>query len=315
MPATTHLRALQALEIALRRGSLTEAAREIGISPAAVGQRIRGLEDYLGTELLLRGRSGLWPTRELEAALDDLRTAFAALDRVTEKLDFQRVTEIHIVAEPDWAELWLLPRLETFRAEHPNILFCINGEGDVPVRLGAPDCRIEYGGTSGEPLYTDILMPITGPDNVRRIGDWDPVLQMQGMPLLHLEAHRRSDNHPGWVAWFETFGHRREGPDRGPHYQHARVALEAVRDNVGFLVCGLSLAARDVAEGRVVLPLPREQHLLAPEPYRLAIRPEALARPQLQRFVAWLTDEIARTVEEIAHLSGRAPQEPRIAFT
>lgn len=304
MTATTHLRALQALEIALRRGSLAEAARDLGISPAAVGQRIRGLEDYLGTELLLRGRSGLRPTRELEAALDDLRTAFAALDRVTEKLDFQRVTEIHIVAEPDWAELWLAPRLGGFRAEHPNILFCINGEGDVPMRLGAPDCRIEYGGTSGDPLYTDVLMPITSPDNVRRIGDWDPVDQMQGMPLLHLESHRMSPENPGWVAWFEAFGHRREGPDRGPHYRHARVALEAVRDNVGFLICGLSLVIHDIAEGSVVLPMPREQHLPAPEPYRLTIRPEAASRPQLQRFLDWMNEEVSQTISEIARLSG-----------
>ena len=116
MVATTHLRALQALEMAVRSGSLKSAAEELGITPAAVGQRIRALEDYLGTDLLVRGRSGLRPTPELDAALGDLHRAFAAPDRVTETLDFQRVTEIHIVAEPDWAELWLLPRLPGFRA-------------------------------------------------------------------------------------------------------------------------------------------------------------------------------------------------------
>ncbi|MEM0945909.1 MAG: LysR family transcriptional regulator [Pseudomonadota bacterium] len=307
MAVTTHLRALQALDIALRHGSLTDAARELGISPAAVGQRIRGLEDYLGTELLLRGRSGLRPTREMEAALDDLRTAFAALDRVTDKLDFQRVTEIHIVAEPDWAELWLLPRLVAFREENPNILFCINGEGDVPMRLGAPDLRVEYGGGEGEALYTDVLAPITSPDNVRRLSDWHPDLGMEGMPLLHLEDHRSAGDRPGWVAWFDTFGHRREGPDRGPYYRHARLALEAVRENVGFLLCGLSLATRDIARGSIVLPLPREQHLVAPRPYRLSIRRDALARPQTRVFVDWMKAEVAATVAEVDHLVGTSP--------
>lgn len=66
-----------------------------------MGQRIRALEEYLGSDLLLRGRSGLQPTTDLERALADLKTAFASLNRVTETLDFQRVTEIHIVADPD----------------------------------------------------------------------------------------------------------------------------------------------------------------------------------------------------------------------
>ena len=96
MPAATHLKSLQALEMAIRVGSLKEAADQLGITPAAVGQRIRSLEDYLGNDLLMRGRSGLQPTKDLNRALVDLKAAFAALDRVTEDLDFQRVTEIHI---------------------------------------------------------------------------------------------------------------------------------------------------------------------------------------------------------------------------
>lgn len=87
MRSVTHLRSLQALDLAIRAGSLKAAARELGVTPAAVGQRIRALEDYLGTDLLLRGRSGLTPTPELNLVLDDLKQAFDALERVTEALD------------------------------------------------------------------------------------------------------------------------------------------------------------------------------------------------------------------------------------
>ena len=54
MAAISHLRSLQALESAIRLGSLTAVANELGITPAAVGQRIRALEDYLGIDLLVR---------------------------------------------------------------------------------------------------------------------------------------------------------------------------------------------------------------------------------------------------------------------
>jgi|TARA_R110000796_G_scaffold170945_1_gene287858 LysR family transcriptional regulator, glycine cleavage system transcriptional activator len=302
MVTLTHLKSLQAVELSIRKGSLKAAADTLGITPAAVGQRVRTLEDFLGTDLLLRGRSGLQPTPQLEHALADLQLAFAALERVTDTLDFQRVSEIQIVAEPDWAELWLAPRINAFREAHPNILFCINGAGDVPLRLGAPDIRIDYGEGLGELLFTDIFLPVTGPDNPRRIADWDPVFQMEGMPLLHLKGQQYSLNHPGWVEWFQTFGHRESGPDRGVHYPNARVALEAVRQNVGFLVCGLSLVLSDLEVGSIVNPFPASQHITAPHPYRLKLRSDAAKRPQVQRFAAWLRNMAGETRNEIQRL-------------
>lgn len=299
MVTLTHLKSLQAVELSLRKGSLKAAADTLGITPAAVGQRVRTLEDYLGSDLLMRGRSGLQPTAQLEAALPDLQLAFAALERVTDALDFQRVSEIQIVADPDWADLWLAPRLNTFREAHPNILFCINGSGDVPLRLGAPDIRIDYGEGAGEVLFTDVVLPVTGPDNPRRIADWNPVLQMEGMPLLHLKRQRDDANHPGWVEWFQKFGHRESGPDRGVHYPNARLALDAVRQNVGFLVCGLSLVLSDLEDGSIVNPFPVSQHLIAPHPYRLKLREDAAKRPQVQRFAAWLRAKAAETCSEV----------------
>jgi len=289
MAPTTHLKSLQALELAIREGSLKAAANKLGITPAAVGQRIRALEDYLGTDLLVRGRSGLHPTKELSEALPSLNAGFEALDRATDILDFQRVSEVHIVADPDWAELWLEPRLPEFREAHPNILFCVNGAGDVPMRLGSPDLRVEYGPIKNStPLYTDIFLPVCSPDNVRRIADYDHEYEMEGMPLLHLEAQSDGEKHPGWREWFNTFGLRESGAGRGPHYRHARIALEAVRKDVGFLVCGLSLIEADLEQGDLVLPYDKSKSLAAPHPYHLWIRESAAPRPQLQRFVDWL---------------------------
>lgn len=303
MNIVSHLKSLQALDAAIRAGSLKAAGVELGITAAAVGQRIRALEDFLGIDLLLRGRSGLKPTPELQKALPDLRAGFDALSRVTDTLDFQRTTEIHIVSDPDWSELWLAPRLPGFRTAHPNIRFCINGAGDVPLRIGAPDIRVEYGDGTGEALFTDRLAPLSGLDNPRRIAGWDSEMPMEGMPLLHLEAQRDRDDLPGWVAWFTRYGQRRKGMDRGVHYRHARVALEATRENVGFLVCGLSLVLGDLAQGVLVMPFPGAQYLPAPYPYRMRLRPDAENRPQIQRFVQWLRDEAQATEGDLRRLT------------
>lgn len=300
MTQISHLRSLQALELAVRLGSMKAAAGALAITPAAVGQRIRMLEDYLGTDLLMRGRSGLKPTPELAMALDDLGAAFSALERVTETLDFQRTAEIHIVADLDWAELWLAPRLPVFRAENPNILFCINGEGDVPMRLGAPDCRIEYGkSATGEALFTDVLVPLCTADLARRVGDFDDLETMEGLPLLHLQQHLDDPDRPGWREWFSAFGHRQTGQGRGVLYRHMRVALAAMRDDVGFLICGISLVTADLTTGHVQLPFPVAEHLVAPFPYRLRTTKLAASRPQMQRFLSWLRAEAEATSRQL----------------
>ena len=303
MIRVTHLRSLQAVEMAIREGTIKAAAERLGITQAALGQRIRMLEVYLGADLVMRGRSGLVPTAELERAMPHLKTAFLALEQVTERLDFQRAAEIHIVAEPDWAELWLQPRLPLFLAEHPNVLFCINGIGDVPLRLGAPDLRVTGSGTVGEPLFQERYAPVSGPDNPRRIASQDASLAMEGMPLLHLKSQIEPDGPSGWVKWFETFGLRRQGQDRGVRYQNLNDALEAVRQDVGFLVCGLSLVLGDLAAGRIVLPFPSAQHLVAQHPYRFTVRSGAEGRPQFARFLEWMQLEAGKTEQELKALT------------
>ena len=156
--------------------SLKAAADRLAITPAAVGQRIKTLEDYLGLDLVTRGRSGLRPTAALSKALPHLAKAFHELSFAAQALDLQRVNEIQMAANSDWVELWLMPRLPRFRADFPNILFSINGEGDVPMRhwfrLGRALTPIGVGAalllageqplSAIEPLFKDRLVLIGG---------------------------------------------------------------------------------------------------------------------------------------------------------
>lgn len=307
MKAATHLRSLQALEMAIRLGSLKEAADTLGITPAAVGQRIRALEDFLGTDLLSRGRSGLRPTANLEAALGDLVEGFAALDRAADALEFGRQAEIHIEADGDWADLWLLPRLGAFRADNPNIYFNINGKGDAPARKTTPDCRIIYGDPNdGEVLYRDLILPVASLDNFRRFDPEDRIDGLVGMPFLHLESQRDGEDRPGWPEWIARFGRRAEGAARGIHYRRAKHALEAVQKDVGFLVCGLSLMEADLDEGNFRPIVSMRENLVAPHPYVLQIMHRQPMRPQLIRFCDWLLGEAAITARWL-DMAGQAP--------
>ena len=289
----THLRSLQALELAIRKGSFKEAADELSITPAALGQRIKSLEEFLDTELIVRGRKGTRSSQELQEVLSDLQLAFQALDRVTNSLNFQRAYAIHIVADRDLADLWLAPRLPRFREMYPKIQFCINGTGDVPSKIGSPDIRIERGtDAKGDVLFEDYFVPVTAPSNLWRLGRHDESAEMEGVSLIHVQSRA---NQPDWAAWSIAFGKRKSGLTHCQKYRNTRMTLDAARKAVGYMLCGLSLIEDDLGKGVLALPFPSKLGLAAESPYRLWARDPVTSRPQLQKFVDWLREEGQKT--------------------
>lgn len=310
MFSPTHLRSLQAIQLAVELGSLSAAAERLGITPAAVGQRIKALEDYLDIDLVARGRSGIQPTRALERALPRLDNAFRELAEAAEVLDFQRVREIHIVADPGWAEQWLAPRLPAFRNAHPNILFCINGVGDVPTRLGQADCVVNFdqGVRDNEDLlFRDFLLPVASPFNVERLARLPRESCLEGFPLLHLTTRDGGPACIGWEEWSETFGHRKTAPGRGIRYNRLSPALDAVRSGAGLMICGLALTFDLLDQGELALPFDAWQGAWTKSAYRAAYRHGTKQRPQLARFRDWLNAQSQETRARLATMTGREP--------
>jgi LysR family glycine cleavage system transcriptional activator len=310
----SHLKSLQALELALRGGSLKSAAEVLSITPAAVGQRVKALEDYLGTELLVRGRSGLQPTAALASAMQHLRTAFREMEVVADMLDMQRGYEIHVAAVSDFAELWLQPRLHLFRRLHPNVRFCINGEGDAPIRIAPVDCEISFGpqrvSSSGDfLLFPDFLLPISSPENVQRISKVSKREGLEGFPLLHLDFYKEDPSAPDWSAWIKQQRLKRTAPNRGIRFQRISGVLEAVLANAGFTICGLALISHFIEEGTVSLPFPTATGNWTDHAFQARIRGDALIRPQVKRFKEWLIEESSATREWLRQRTSAASTE------
>jgi LysR family transcriptional regulator, glycine cleavage system transcriptional activator len=307
MTQATHLRSLQAIELAIRTGSLKAAGERLKITPAAVGQRIKLLEDYLGVDLLVRRRTGIAPTRALEAALPHLIAAFREVDTVAQLLDFQRMHELQIVADSDWAELWLLPRLPQFRQTHPNTRFCVNGVGDVPVRLGQADCEIWFGapraGAHEHFLFRDYLAPIGSPENTLRTSKVPGDVRLEGFPLLHLNCYNGDPDAMSWPKWIERFGSRKTAPGRGIRYQRVAHALEAVYSNAGLIICGLALTEQGRVEKRLSLPFPISHGAWTGHAYRVNFREGSLKRTQTVQFRDWLLEEAGATETRLRGLT------------
>jgi LysR family transcriptional regulator, glycine cleavage system transcriptional activator len=303
----THLKSLQALELALRAGSLQAAASALWVTPAAVGQRIKALEDYLGVDLLVRGRSGLRPTAELSGAVEHLRAAFEELETVAALLNLQRGDEIHIAATSDFVDLWLRPRLGSFREEHPQIRFSINGEGDVPIRIGPVDCEISFGSERRDPndavLFRDFVLPVSSPENTRRISRGTLRDRLEGFPLLHVDFYKDDPKAPKWSDWIEAHQLRRIEPNRGIRFQRIVPALDAIIADAGVAICGLALLNAHIEKGALNFPFSVATGHWTSHAFQARFRPEALLRPQVRGFREWLVAQAKITTAWLARVA------------
>src|SRR5262249_15679974 len=116
-----HLNALRAFEAAGRHLSFVAAAEELSVSPSAISQHIRTLEEYLGVRLFVRAKEGLSLTAPALGAHAEVRDGLEPLAAGVARL--RNVGTDHIITmrvPPSFAASWLLPRIERFRNKHPD---------------------------------------------------------------------------------------------------------------------------------------------------------------------------------------------------
>ncbi|HKX76980.1 MAG TPA: LysR family transcriptional regulator [Novosphingobium sp.] len=128
----THLplNALRVFDAAARHLSFTRAADELAVTPAAVGQQIRALEDLLGVVLFRRTSKGLELTDEAVSGLETLRTGFLHFEDAVQAMQARQSSHVYTIAAPrDFFSAWLAPRLAAFRADNPEVRYVmVDGE-------------------------------------------------------------------------------------------------------------------------------------------------------------------------------------------
>ncbi|HET8612773.1 MAG TPA: LysR family transcriptional regulator [Sphingomonas sp.] len=124
----THLplNGLRVLDAAARHLSFTRAADELAVTPAAVGQQIRALEDTLGVVLFRRTTRGLELTPEGEAGLEALRAGFLQFEEAVRAMQAGQSSKTLTIAAPrDITAKWLAPRLADFARSDPELRFVL----------------------------------------------------------------------------------------------------------------------------------------------------------------------------------------------
>lgn len=292
------LNALRAFTVAARHLSLSRAAEELSVTPAAVGQQVRLLEDHLGYALLRRtGRQTLL-TDEGQALLPGLVEGFerlaAALDAPAQ-VGHDGVLTVSVA--PSFAAKWLVPRLDAFQERHPAIDVRVSAAMQVvDFENGDVDCAIRYGpghypGLETARLLSESVIPVCAPGLVGGEPPLEVPADLAGQTLIHDDGPERDASCPDWRMWLKAAGVDGVDPSRGPRFDQASLVLEAAVAGRGVALAKARLAEADLRAGRLVRLFDLSQ------PVRFAyhfVAPPTKARlPRVIAFRDWLVAEAA----------------------
>ena len=284
------LNGLRAFEATARHMSFKAAAQELFVTPGAVSQHIKGLEDALGRPLFLRQGRGIELTEAGALLLPVLRESFQRISDATERLlenDTRGPLSVSVL--PSFAIKWLVPRLGKFRDAYPDYDVRVSAtphlvdfsreDLDLAIRLGTGD----WPGLHCDRLMAGDLFPVCSPKLMQGRHPLRTPADLKFHTLLH------NQNYGEWPMWFKVHGVEGVDASRGPGFSDTGLVIEAAMDGQGVGLSRMALAEEELAAGRLVRPF---DLVIPSELAYYIVYPEARARqPKVVAFRDWLIQE------------------------
>lgn len=251
-PKGPHLNAMRCFEAAARLGGFAAAGDELSVTPGAISQQVKALEDWIGAPLFERQSQGVVLTTLGESVVDEFGAAFDALGAALHRLRAEAPKQtINIAALPSVAQLWLSPRLPSVRAAFPDCAVSITALETPPnLRRGIFDLSIFFGTQTGAKaehvLADDMIFPVCAPAIAERLGSPDDLAD----ETLIYDAIWKDD----WHLWLDHAGHPVTLATDGPMFSLYSIAVDEARNGAGVLMGHQSLVERYMASGELVAP-------------------------------------------------------------
>ena len=249
------MNALRAFEAAGRHGSFQRAAEELAVTPGAIAQQARKLEDWAGAALFQRRAQGVTLTPLGREVLPDVSRGLAVLGAASSAMRRGMVRSVAIAALPAIAQLWLSPRIAAVQSACPDIEISIHALDDCAA-LGKSGIDLGIYPANEAPddskliaaIIEDNLLPIAAPNVAATIKSTEDLARV---PLIHDSAWRND-----WPTWLAAHPVPGLDPARGPAHSLYTIALERCMAGDGVLMGHSALVQAALADGRVSAPFP-----------------------------------------------------------
>lgn len=301
MPAPRTMNMLVYFECVARHGRLATAADELHVTPSAVSQQLKSLEQRLGVKLFRRLNRRLVLTEAGERMFLSANRALKLLRRAEQDVSLkQRTRSLVVRVAPSFGWKWLMPRLPTFIRAHPDIDLHVDATPELTdFERENVDLDIRYGdgswpGLTVEPLTHDLDVPLCSPDY--------PPFALRERPLECLRACRlihTVKSSAKWEDWLAMNGFFEIDALPGLRFDRTFMSMEAAKAGLGVVLDSVSLASEELKDGTLVPMFPalegirfRAYWLVYPSPH--------LRRRAVELFREWLGVEVDQFEEEAA---------------
>jgi LysR family glycine cleavage system transcriptional activator len=275
-----------------RSGRMRDAAATMALTPGAISQRIRALEEAIGHRLFTRTQTGVELNVAGKALFASLDEPFRRIEEVGGTLKILSSRRIRITTMGAFAATWLVPRLSDFSKRHPDIDVGVETESRIvdlrrePVDLAIRHGLGNYPGLETVWLMAPELIVVARPELLRSRPPVKTPADCLAFPLLH--DIDRAD----WRLWFEVQGVETPDELKGPSFSDDHLMVRAAVSGQGLALVRNVYAEDELRAGRLV------QAIAVKWPTRFAYyavcTAEALQKPAVRHFREWLIGEAGK---------------------
>ena len=293
------LNALRVFESAARHLSFSRAAEELAVTPGAVSQQIRQLEEIIRAPLFKRGARGLQLT---DLGRSSAPLVAEGLDRLRDVSTLMREPprrrQVSISVAPSFASKWLMPRMDDFHALHPEIEVWVSADMEpVAFDQGQVDLAIRYGpghypGHASERLLIESVLPVCAPSLMQSPNAILTPADLVHHVLLHDMSGDGDPGRPDWPMWLMARGVRHADARRGSRFNQSAMLIEAAVAGRGVALAKRTLAQADLAAGRLVAPF-HDGGAVVGFAYHLVHPKDRPLSPSAKAFTDWLRKQAA----------------------
>lgn len=252
-----HLGYLSTFEVVANQLNFTQAAKQLHITVGAVSQQMQLLEQQLGFSLFERHSRGVSLTQKGEILHQATLTNLGNLRQVIKKLakQIEDNNEVRLKLTPSFAFKWLVPRLENFYSQYPQIKVQTFAEAGLVNHSNTDvDLTIDYGlipyfKSDAILLFTEQLLPVMSPSYAKHSATF-----WQDATLLHDAApYTGAEKHSEWQYWVEQ---KEIAIDyqAGHFFNRTDMAMAAAEAGVGIAMARGALINDELKSGKLVAP-------------------------------------------------------------
>jgi len=285
------LSTLRAFEAAAEHESFSAAGDQLNLTHGAVSRAVKTLEDHLGVDLFERSHRKVRLTRAGEIYAEEVRYALNHLRAGAKLIEAESETGILSVSTMDsFATQWLLPKLQRFKNDHPEIDMRLMISDDlVNFVADGVDIAIRYGkggyqGVEYEQLMMEEVFPVCSP---ALLNGPKPLKKPQDL-VQHTLIH--DDLYVTWRVWLSAAGVTDIDVARGPSYNLSSYVVQAAIRGEGVALGRGALVSEDLAAGRLVRLF--RTSVPANMSYFVVYPRQALNRKKVRDFRDWLFEQV-----------------------